>query len=93
MGATIAGIFFQGGVTRCHAQYRSAAVTSRVEHTWRLLRPSPPPLPPPPPPRALNNFVSLNWIDPVPPDSPPCRDAYAFLSRQKSLRLAAENRG
>lgn len=48
--------FFERGVTRCHA---SISISRCHEpHTWRLLGLRP---------RALNSFVSLNWIDPVPP--------------------------
>lgn len=67
--------FFEGGVTRCHA---SISISRCHEpHTWRLLGLRP---------RALNSFVSLNWIDPVPPpsaDLSSCRDAYAILPRSK----------
>lgn len=71
--------FLEGGVTRCHAPISIGRC--HEPHTWRLLGPRP---------RALNSFVSLNWIDPVPP--PPlisrrwCHDAYAILPRSKRER-------
>lgn len=43
-------------------------------HTWRLLRLRP---------RALNSFVSLNWIDPVPP--PPRRSG--LISRRVAMHM------
>lgn len=70
----------------CHARYRSASVTQVVRNTRGIYLLGPPP-------RALNSFVSLNWIDPVACDLPPCRDAYAFLFSTKKSRAGCRKSG